>query len=239
MDLPPIAGGSRQQREILRRILASLGQAGIEQVRIRPPAKAWRPFQPGDVNLVFTLADRRDLRSQWKANLAAGAFSDRSLELGLPRLIAVVIVGEGSYRLAGPKPADDRPSGIPVTTGDDAASMATAVREAADAAVVEIEALETITPLAFAVAVTIRSGDPARFLEDRALVFNETLGKFWTDYDGIYVEAVDANGKRFWLTAYASRARVGMGWIRPDLAGCDPFPHSQPAGYEPPPCPAG
>ena len=233
---PPISGGKPRQRAELRQILAGLGETGIRRVGVQPPGR-WKPYAPGDVKLVVTLGDRHDLRATWKAYLLAGAFYDRLLELGGPRLIAIEIAGQGGSRLAGLKPADDQPSGVPAEPRDPA-ELATAVRDAAVEARASVESFETLTPVGTALAVTLRVDDPAAFLKHRELPLLEALADRWSELDGLYLELLDRDGRRSSVGANASRARTGLGWLRPDLAGCDPMPGSRPPGYEPPPCPA-
>jgi hypothetical protein len=235
-EYPPIVGGTPRQRAELRLILAGLGAAGIQRVAIRPPG-VWKPFRPGDVKLVITLGDPIDVRAQWKAYMLGGAFYERLLELGGPRLVAIEVVGEGGSRIAGLKPSDDQQSGVP-TDGLDPGDLENQVRAAAEVADATVESLEALTPLGVAFAVTLRVDDPAAFLKNRTLPFLDSLPDRGLQLDGSFVEVLDTDGKRVWFVANASRGRVGMLWTRPDLEGCNPIAHSSPVGGEIPPCPA-
>jgi hypothetical protein len=206
-------------------------------VEIARPGERWKPFDRRDVKVGFALRDERPMLARWKATLAAGAFRDRSFELGLRRVMAVEIRGWGMSRLGTGRARDDGPSGVPAAAPGDALVLEARIREAAAAAGVEIVALRVLEPLGIAPAVRLRVSDPAGFLAHRARVFLDAFGEYSKDHDGMFVQGIDVEGEAFWTVATSSRIPEQTERLRADLAGC--FRVIEPAyEYEPPPCPA-
>ncbi len=220
-----IVGASPAQKEILLQALSGVGDRRIETITIEEPEPGWE----GDVALRFSpRAEAVDeMRTSWEAWLVANAFAVRSRELGLQSVAYVALpgeasaIGEATHEMAG---------------RGTAAKVKAFVRrlevesKRADANVQQIEVLH---PLDYAVAATLQVSDPAEFLERRAPRLFERLGEPPGDFDLRFVDSKGAGVSENWHAASG-----GAVWVRKDLDGCSPYLVSRPIGYTPPPCPA-
>jgi hypothetical protein len=222
-----IVGATRQQEEILRASLSGIGDDRFETVTIEEPEPGWGS-SPGDVAVRFSPRKQaaHDMRTAWEAWLIADAFAVRSHELGLPSVAYMAypgeasVIGEAAYEMArrGTK-----------TKVDAFVRLVEVESKRADAQVQEIKVLR---PLDFALAITLRVGDPAEFLDRRAPKFFERLGEPPGDFD---LRFVDSQGNRISENWHA--LSTGSVWVRQDLDGCSPYLVSRPVLYKPPPCP--
>ena len=225
-----IVGGSAEQRELLREILAGMGETRIEAIRIGKPDKGWKPFGENDVALAVTTAGQHDFRAEWEAWIVAGVFRDRSREQNLPGVV-VLEVSDDASRID-PGPNSPRPP------RGDADAIAAEIRRAAADARASVKELALLRPDGIAPAVTLEVPDPAAFLKNRLASFLDATDPWPARSEGRYVEVVDEDGRWAFRAGNSTRLSMGGSGARRGLEGCDPIVHSRPHGYEPPPCPA-
>jgi hypothetical protein len=91
-----------------------------------------------------------------------------------------------------------------------------------------VEDLTIYQPDGVAVAVTLKSDNPASFLTSQMPIFLAALGNRWDNFDGTYVSLVDANGQTVWETTTNGRLSEGSVGSSPDLAACNPVPNNGP-----------
>jgi hypothetical protein len=211
-----IVGGLRAQRVLLRQILATLAPAQLRRLRILRVH--------GGVKL---RASVDAVRPTWKLLVAGAAFFDRSAARHLPPVLEV-----DARRASWPTSnAGRRPP--PATPARVAATRRRMRRLARDSGARRFT-LTISTPDAVAVSLRLRVSNAARFLDHRlrALVTHAQARE--SRYDGLLIEVDDRQG-----TAWADgETRLGgETYVRPDLAGCDPFPPPGPMPT-PSPCPS-
>ncbi|MDX6524053.1 MAG: hypothetical protein QOI17_1566, partial [Gaiellales bacterium] len=123
-----ISGGTPAQRNVLRRIVAKMRPTQIRTLTIGPVPADWKPTSPDQVQLTAGLAGdgqgHENSRGEWELWMIGGAFRDRSVALGLPRLL-VLSEPEGEQRVEPPTGKQRRPP-APV----DAAALRTSVDRA-------------------------------------------------------------------------------------------------------------
>jgi hypothetical protein len=222
-----IVGATPKQEEILREALSGVGDERIDTITVEEPEPGWGSA-PDDVGLRISPRPEaaRDMRAGWEAWLIANALAVRSHELGLPSIAYMAEPGEAS------------------AIGEAAYEMARrGTKEKVDAFVRRIEAeskragaqvqeIQVLKPLDYALAITLRVSDPAEFLDHRAPKLFVRLGEPPGDFD---LRFVDSDGNRISENWHALSG--GSVWIRPDLDGCSPYLVSRPTTYKPPPCP--
>jgi hypothetical protein len=201
----------------------------VELLRAR--TQHWSVRSPEAV-LVRFHAPGSDVRTEWEEWLAAGALRDRSGPAGLPPVSIIDGRQFGSGRLSG--------------------AGRTRIQRATPAAVLRlrkrlfgvarrsgarVDHLTIVRPYGIGYALVLRARRPAFFLHHRMQGVLRKLDDRWVRYEGAYFEVVDIRGRRVWATAGSSRLSSGAGWIRPDLAGCDPISENYPPGHKVPRCP--
>jgi hypothetical protein len=234
-DLPPVSGGTPEQRALVRSIVEGLAPTELEHVRILAPDPAGTPLGIDAAELSVTPhhRERGSSRAYWEELLIAGAFRDRSAEEGLMKVIWVEGVQGGALiDLRGRKPTSPaRPASTAERT-----SIARMVSARARRARATVEQLDVVSPHGPAVVLIVRVDDAAAFLRHRFLPMVEG---WWVAnrLEGSYVLVRDRDGSVVQETMHASRLLASSYYVRPDLAGCDPIVHFSPV-REPPPCPA-
>jgi hypothetical protein len=224
-----IVGATPKQEEILRGALSGVGDERIETITVEEPEPGWGS-SPDDVALSISPRPKGppSMRASWDAWLVANAFAVRSRELGLPSVAYMAYPGEAS------------------AIGEAAYEMARrGTKEKVDAFVhrIEVESkragaqvqeIQVLKPLDYALAITLRVSDPAEFLDHRAPKLFERLGEPPGDFDLRFVDS-DGNG----IAENWHALSGGALWVRRDLDGCSPYLVSRPMTYKPPPCPSG
>jgi len=162
----------------------------------------------------------------WQASLLGGAFRDLSQAAGLPRL-TVLETPDGAQRLT---PHPDPPGGV----SDE--QLEQALRNGVGRTGAELVSLRIGHPDGPAALVVMRTDRPAWFLRHR---FPRFLASARQQVDGVAEVVVDVDGRMVAAGGNSIRVGEGWSWVHRDLEGCDPFAHSMPFGYSPPPCPAG
>jgi hypothetical protein len=221
-----VSGGTAAQRALVRRILAAMGPTAIRSVAISPTGRRWHPVRPGDVTMRVTTLARPRFIGAWQASLLGGAFRDLSAGAGLPRL-TVLETPDGGVRLS---PGRDLGHGV------SAERLEQALRSGVRRTGAELVSLRIGHPDGPAALVVMRTDRPAWFLQHRFHLFFAPESEH---AHGVAEVVVDGEGRMVAAGGNSIRVGEGWSWVRPDLAGCDPFVHSMPLGYSPPPCPAG
>ena len=210
-----IAGGSPAQRALLRQIVATLPPYRMGRIRIAPV--------PGGVAVH---AGVQAIRPTWKLLVAGAAFFDRSADSDLPPVVEV----DARHASWPTSNAGQRPPRA--TKARVAATRRRLRRLAQDSGASRFE-LTVSAPDAVAVVLRLHVARPAAFLHHRLgpLVIHAQARQ--ASYDGLLIEVDDRHGMAW---ADAETRLGGESFVRPGLAGCNPFP---PPGPMPslPPCP--
>jgi hypothetical protein len=229
VNVPPgeltteIVGATPEQKEILLDALSRVGDQRLERITVKEAQPGWG--DRGEVGLEFTPRPQaaKDIRASWEVLLIGDAFAIHSRDLGLPSVVYVGAPGVGQVT-----------TGEPVRRGTEegVTAFVTRLEKAAERAGVKVREIEVLTPVGFAVAVTVVVPDPANFLDQRANDFFDRLGEQQPDVDIRFVDSKGSPISEGW-----SAGSTGSVWTRSDLAGCSPYLVSQPVTYDSPPCP--
>jgi hypothetical protein len=87
-----------------------------------------------------------------------------------------------------------------------------------------------------AIALTLRTADPAAFLKHWTLALIRLLGRPRVPLLGYYIGVQDASGRLVWETSQLPE--WGGIFVIPSLDACSPVKHSEPGLQQLPPCPA-
>jgi len=215
-----IVGGSASQRQLLRSIVDAIRPSKIEKIIVVP--------SNGTVELQMQAKDV-SMRTLWQQSLVSSAFRDRVRAAGSE--IEVSMENGDSSGVIAPGPATPLPS---VKKGDVERTRQT-FESAAVKSGVKLDELTINQPYGIAVAVTLRTREPAAFLAVRMPTFLTAIGDRWHDYDGVYIRLVDEAGSTLWETSNTARTSTGSVSSREDLLGCSPIASW---GSDAPPCPA-
>jgi hypothetical protein len=189
----------------------------------------------GGVAISFASAPGPSVRAQWDAWIVAGAFSRRLQAAGLPAQVAATNRAGGFT--ARPQ-VRGQPDPRPLSRGEQAA-VVRAIRQAAKRSGGEAVRLQVHRPHGVAVALSLATKDPARFLKERLRLLQEKLEVHRKRLEGIYFAVLDASRRLAVEWGSWTRNPAGSYWVRRDLANCSPIRQSEPPGTEPPPpCPA-
>jgi hypothetical protein len=164
----------------------------------------------------------------WELLVAGETFYFRSADLRLPPVVSVAARQAGfPTSNASGRPPHARPRSVDGTRR--------ALRGIARASHARSFALSVTRPDALAIALRVRVRNAARFLRDRLRGLVIHARRHERRYVGLYIEVDDD-----WGVAWADgeTGLGGLSTVRPQLAGCDPFPPPGPGPGPPPPCPA-
>jgi hypothetical protein len=213
-----MSGGTPGELRLLRSIVGSMKPTAITRIELVPSRGA------------VTLRVKADssMRTLWQEGVIAGAFRDRSRRAGND--IAVSLESSESMGVISPGSKTTRPAAKP----GDMKNARQTFEKAAQRSGVKLEALEISRPDGVAVAVTLRTTEPASFLVQRMPTFLGDIGDRWQNYDGVYIRLVDGSGKTVWETSTVARTSTGAVGSLSELAGCSPIFNW---GSTPPPCP--
>jgi hypothetical protein len=227
-----IVGGSPAQRHLARLTALRVGGVTLSRIAFRSPSRILRHEHVKGVELVVSSRGKDTVRSEWEQQFYVGAY------LGLmARWPKAAIAAAASAHTEGPV-ARLRPYEVfgsnPKSTrvGQFRERLITAA-EHARASVVE---LRVAALPARAVALTVRVSDPAAFLKHRARSLLRLLVRPSVPLLGYYLAAEDSRGRLVWATSLLPG--TGSVFTIPSLDSCSPVEHSEPALYQPPPCPA-
>lgn len=208
-----IAGGNAKQRRMLRVIVDELRPTSIGRIFLASSGT--------HVRLEMNATDDSP-RTVWMETLAAAAFRDRSAASGAAVTVSLEN-GLPDNGLAGGGPI---PPGPPVALTSAKPGTEVVVRNRFEAAArnanVALSDLQLYKPDGVAVAVTLETDHPGRFLLHNMRAFLRALGDRWR-YDGTYIRLVDSTKKTVWETTTVGRTLSGSVGVIRNLAGCSPL----------------
>lgn len=200
---PAIVGGSPEQRALLAEIVDGIGPSRLAAVAIERGEEtaglAIEPVEPV-------------LRAEWEAWLVAGAFRDRSVELGLPAVRGLAFAGEAPAVIEG---------GPWEGGSDDPRELSRHVHRADGRSSVHFDEYALLRPAGVVPAVTFVTNDAAEFLTRYLPRFLEEFGDP-RQYEGFYFGVEDVAGELVWEWAGSTRLGLETSRTAPGLEGCDP-----------------
>jgi hypothetical protein len=228
VDTTAVEGGTADERQLLRRVVDGMEQTALARIEIaRGGSKA--------VAIQFTPVSGTTARRQWDEWIVAGALSRRLLAADSPAVVDGSDDGAGFRarpRLRG------NPDPRPLAAAREKAILS-GIRDAVRRSGADLVSLDAHRPYGVALALSLSTDDPARFLADELQALLTTLGGYRREIEGMYLAVLE--GRREIVLEWGSWTRnpAGTFWVRPDLADCSPIRQSGPPGTEPPPrCPA-
>lgn len=223
-----VAGGTAKERKLVRGVMAGMEQTTLRRVRLgRGAGKA--------VAIRFTPVSGETARRKWDEWIVAGALSRRLLAAGSP---AVVAGSDGGTAFKARPRVPGNPDPRPLSPKRERA-IVKAVRRAVRRSGADLVSLEAHRPYGVALALSLSTDDPARFLAEELLAVLSSLDPYRRQLEGFYLAVLE--DRREFVLEWGSWTRnpAGTFWVRPDLADCSPIRQSAPTGTEPPPpCPA-
>jgi hypothetical protein len=212
-----IVGALPAEQRVLRQLLRELGPTRIQRVGIKPLHRPGRYDLPPDA-VTITIGAGSSLRGHWEAVLVAGRYRTEARNLGL-RTPGRLRVGDGGSGIR-PLRREYRPARLE--------SLRRVLRQS------DAHLIELARPLG-AIAVTIRSPDPAAFLKRYGRELMRALGETRTSANR-YWALQDEDGTIVY--AWGAAAFAGMTYARADLYACGPIITSGTIGETRPACPA-
>lgn len=227
-----IVGGTPTQRYLARLTALRVGGVTLSRITFRSPTRILRNMHVHGVELVVSSRGKDTVRSEWEQQLYVGAY------LGLmARWPKATIAAGASAHTEGPV-ARLRPYEV---FGSNPTSrrvrlfrqrlLTAAARSSASVVELRVAALPART-----IALTVRVNDPAAFLKHRAQALLDLLERPSIPLLGYYLAAEDSSGQLVWATSLLPG--TGSVFTIPSLESCSPVHHSEPALFQPPPCPA-
>lgn len=224
---PRITGGTPAQEALARQVLAKLGPLNrITSLAFEPPPSDYGSASGSSWITLTTVAEEASASTaaEWQALLVVGALRDLSARNALPpiagRTIAVRLPGGSTGDLNSSvvnPPSAPASDGLPVT------ELTRAVLVGAAKAGVRSVRVDEIGLLSPALSLTAVVSDPASFISQRPQKLADLLGDIYAGADaatsdGVYLEIHDQADRLVMISAFSSRLREGLGWVRPDLA---------------------
>ena len=210
---PRIGGGTVQERALLRRIVARLRPTQIRTLTVLPLAAPWQG-RPGDVELSVSLISgaRDNPLGEWETWIVGGAFHDRSSQLGLPRVRAVVGGAGGSLEDNAPRPMAPAAGLRAFRT-----RLLAAVRRSG----ARLAGLRTGQPDGYAAELWVQVTDPAAFLQHRLLRLEGAFAG--RAVDGVYLSVFETDGRELFNEGSSNRLSAGLtGMDDPLYQACAP-----------------
>jgi hypothetical protein len=233
-DTTAVGGGQPRERELLRTVMNGMQQTTLTRVSIGPVKTRRKVGKTTAVPLEFTTVGGTSARLQWDEWIVAGAFSRRLQAAGLP---PQVDGGGGSGAFTARPKLSGQPDPKPLSRAQEA-TLVKGIRAAARQSGGTIARLEVHRPHGAAVALTLASDDPARFLENDLRPLMQRLDPHRMKLEGLYLAVLDDGGRVVLEWASWTRNPAGSYWVRRDLANCSPIRQSEPPGADAPPdCP--
>jgi hypothetical protein len=229
-----VEGGSPRQRRLLRRSVAGMQRTTVKRIEFgRAAAPRKGEARPG-VAITYTTVPGRSVRRQWEEWIVAGALSRRLLAAGLPA--AVQATGRDGVFTARPK-LSGQPDPQPLSRRQEA-KVVRGIRTAAKRSGGDVVRLEVHRPYGVAVALSLASTNPARFLKTKLRALLTNLGVHRPRLEGMYLAVLDERRRLALEWGSWTRNPAGSYWVRRDLADCSPIAQSAPPGTKKPPeCP--
>lgn len=233
---PRITGGSAAERALLAQIVRGMGTTQITKLTVSPATHDWHPLKRGDVELTAALAPsahgRENALGIWEAWVVGGAFRDRSVTLGLPRVI-VVESADGGSRIWPPGPKV-----LPPAPSSGLAAFRGRVLQALRGVNARVVGVSVGVPDGYSAAVTLQAADPVAFLKHQLDPLQGRLEKLQAD--GTFVQVFERSGRLLYNAGGSARISAGLEGV-PDrrYATCTEVGHGGPLSLAPPlPCPS-
>jgi hypothetical protein len=235
VDDTVVEGGPRRERGLLVRTVGGMEKTALTRIRIGPLQGRREGDAGAAVPIAFTPVQGASVRRQWDEWIVAGGFSRRLRAAGLPAEVDGADA-EGGFtarpRLRG------QPDPQPLSRREEQA-LVRAIRRAAQRSGGDVVRLEVHKPYGAAVALSVATKEPARFLKSKLRGLLENLERHRQRLEGLYLGVLDDRGLLALEWASWTRNPAGSYWVRHDLANCSPIEQSAPPGTDPPPdCPA-
>ena len=210
--------GSGPPDSVLAAVVSHYGGRALSSAGFEAPPPTWHGTGRW---LRFTAATQGDEASEsrplWEADLVAAAVRDRLHALGIqPDLVGVQVIANlpgGQTRDLGGG-VGNTVFGQAFSSSTDA-SIRAAIARAADRLGLSLASVQILHALQPAPAVVVKSADPAAFVASYPAIWNQLFGR--AVYEGVYLEAVDASGRPFYVGGAVYRSGAGLQWIRRDL----------------------
>jgi hypothetical protein len=225
----PISGGTPQQQDLLRQIIAGLPRSQLSELAITSPPEDFEPQDATWLDITVSASNQADgARGFWQALLVVGAFRDESAGRGLPYVAgkSITVKAPDGSVLDGGQSLIDQPLGHDVRPPTDA-DLTTILRSAASRAKVQLRNVSFAHPLGrTAVELYVTTGDPAGFVLHRQTKLDELVGSLDAHQrpqaEGAYLEVRDSSGRLVTISAYSVRTGEGLGWTEPALQNAAP-----------------
>ena len=226
-----VAGGRPGQRQLLRRVVDGMEQTALRRIEIARR----RSGRNEPVAIEFTSVSRATARHQWDEWIVAGALSRRLLAADAPAVVAGS--DDGTAFKARPK-VRGNPDPRPLSAKRERAILK-AVRRAVRQSGADLVSLEGHRPYGVAIALSVSTDDPARYLAEKLRPLLASLDGHRRRIEGLYLAVLEDRREIVLEWGSWTRNPAGTFWVRGDLADCSPIRQSGPPGSEPPPrCPA-
>jgi hypothetical protein len=176
------------------------------------------------------------VRTWWDENLFVAGYLRASLTRGAPDPKLVVMDAGGFVPVHGPRHPGRIPPPGPRASAKVIAAYVASLKSVAGDENAHVVGVEIVRPGPIGVAVTLRVGDPARFLKHRLdgvlTTFNNWPEGILAGYLGVY----GPTGKLVFATGRLPTG--GSVYIDPKLRGCPQLGMPGVPGMKIPPCPA-
>jgi hypothetical protein len=231
VETTTVEGGTPDKRQLVRRVLDGMEQTALTRIQIAGANKGGKKA----VAIQFTPVSGQTARRQWDQWIVAGALSRRLLAADAPALVDGS--DNGATFRARPR-IEGNPDPKPLPAAREQAILK-GIRSAVTRSGAELVALEAHRPYGLAIALSLATDDPARFLAEELRPLLTSLGAHRRQTEGIYLGVLDERRRIVLEWGSWTRNPAGTFWVRRDLEDCSPIRQSGPPGTEPPPpCPA-
>jgi hypothetical protein len=226
-----VEGGSADQRELLRRVVDGMEDTTLERIEI----SRGRGGEDEAIAIEFTPVSGRTARRQWDEWIVAGALSRRLQAAGAP---AVVGGSDGRTVFSARPRVKGNPDPRPLSA-ERREAIVRGIRSAVRKSGADLVSLEVHRPHGLAIALSLATDDPARFLQQKLRALLTALDTYRPQIEGIYLALLEDRRRIVLEWGSWTRNPAGVYWVRRDLANCSPIRQSEPPGTKPPPrCPA-
>jgi hypothetical protein len=227
-----VEGGTPKARQQLRRVLDGMERTALQRIEIARGGS--RADKADKLAIEFTPVSSATERRQWDEWIVAGALSRRLLAAKSP---AVVDGSDERVVFTARPKVRGNPDPRPLPAGREQA-IVKGIRSAVRRSGADLVSLEAHRPYGTAIALTVSTDDPARFLADEMQPLLDSLGAFRRQVEGVYLAVLENRRELVLEWGSWTRNPAGTFWVRRDLADCSPIRQSGPPGTEPPPrCP--
>jgi hypothetical protein len=228
VDTTAVEGGSAGERQLLQEAVDGMEETTLERIEITPG-------EGEAVAIEFTPVPGATSRRQWDEWIVAGALSRRLQAEGAP---AAVTASDGGAGFTARPRVRGNPDPRPLPAAREQAILK-AIRAAVKRSGADLVGIEAHRPYGTAIALSVSTDDPARFLKEKLRGLLTALDRHRPRLEGVYLGVLEDRRRVVLEWGSWTRNPAGTFWVRPDLADCSPIRQSGPPGTKPPPkCPA-